>query len=113
MGLKVMKCVKLQVYNMSEFNPRKFLDKVKKKPFDPTSFLNKIKGIGAVILGEDTLKKHGSDRWREHVIYDEQNGKEIKGDVPGGYLYKYNKYNKENSTGFKQVQKEVNNEGIA
>mgnify|MGYP006170812581 CR=1 FL=1 len=56
---------------------------------------------------------YGSDRWREHVIYDERNGKEIKGDVPGGYLYKYNKYNKENSTGFKQVQKEVNNEGIA
>ena len=62
---------------------------------------------------KNLVKKHGSDRWREHVIYDERNGKEIKGDVPGGYLYKYNKYNKENSTGFKQVQKEVNNEGIA
>ena len=60
------------------------------------------RGLGTV---QKLVKTHGSKRWRDHVK-----------DDPGAtetYLNKYNNFNKENNTGFKQVQKEVNNEGIA
>ena len=60
------------------------------------------RGLGTV---QKLVKTHGSKLWRDHVK-----------DDPGAtetYLNKYNNFNKENNTGFKQVQKEVNNEGIA
>ena len=51
------------------------------------------RGIGTI---KKLVKTHGSKRWREHVK-----------DDPGAtetYLNKYNNFNKENNTGFKQVQ---------
>jgi len=63
------------------------------------------RGIGTI---KGYVKEHGSIKWREHVEYDK-----VKGDKPGGYLYKYNDYNTKNKTGHKQVQREVNNEDLA
>ena len=60
------------------------------------------RGIGTV---QKLVKTHGSKRWRDHVK-DDPSATET-------YLNKYNNFNKKNNTGFKQVQKEVNNEGIA
>lgn len=60
------------------------------------------RGIGTV---QKLVKTHGSKKWREHIK-----------DDPGAtetYLNKYNNFNIENNTGFKQVQKEVNNEEMA
>lgn len=85
------------ILSLEKYFRNEYTYKEKKSPglldYEALAIAAYSRGIGTI---KKLVKTHGSKRWREHVK-----------DDPGAtetYLNKYNNFNKENNTGFKQVQ---------